>query len=203
MNTNNFELEEMRNQIALFKEEINKQQIVNDRLVLDIIKSKMNIFKRTIIWESALMAFIVVDFLFLGYIGTFSWPFVAFSILGVLPFAVSEIINSYRSQQVPDGNLLQTSENLVKAKRSRTQKLLWGIPFILVFCGWASYDMAHHYALDMGCTNGEVPMSCWYASAIPVIFGLVVGGIAGLVWHFSLQKRSDEIIKQIKEVSET
>ena len=55
------ELQEMREQLAALKEKLNKQEVVNDRLIRDVLNQKMKVINKNG-WFSSIAGLFVITF---------------------------------------------------------------------------------------------------------------------------------------------
>ena len=200
METMNMELDEMRQQLSIFKAKLDSQQIVNDKLVREIIKGKMDVFRRTIRTMIALMIFLVVNYAFLWWNHTISWQLALYTVVITGISAYLEIKNSQQSMLMGDDSLVSVSRRLLQSMRSRHRQLLAGIPFLIIFLVWIVIELAQDMAGRMGVGFGEVPRAAWYGALLLVAMSGTLGCCVGLMWHKKLQKRSRELVAQIEEL---
>ena len=113
-NNNNInELEQLREQMSIFKDKLNKQQIINDQLVRNTMKSKLSWIK-SFVWGEI----IIIPILLLGmavfHAGTgLSWWLYGFLAIGLIADATGDfIINRIPKGQLLSGDLVETSKRL-------------------------------------------------------------------------------------------
>ena len=113
MNNNDFELEEMRQQMTTLKNKLDKQEIVNDRLMRRSMRNEVNTINRR---YNIIMALCVLMIPY-GY-----WCFVVLSHLSIAFWIVTSIFmlvcgvaTFYNSRKISDPNLM--NHNLVEARK--------------------------------------------------------------------------------------
>jgi protein-S-isoprenylcysteine O-methyltransferase Ste14 len=197
-NNNMQEMEQMRSQLNLLKQKLDKQEIVNDRLMRQSMRQKMSWINKYR-WL-ALLAIPVVALCFLPM--TFqlglSWWLYGFTVLFVAVDAVLDWhVNRTSDRDFMRGNLMETAQRLTRMKQIRNQQLLFGMIVLVVWMGWLVYEvyMAGHSA---PAGSDLLPVSWCYLGGIFV--GGVIGLILGLKIFFKMQRTNDEIIDQIEEM---
>lgn len=194
MNNNDFEFENMREQMATLKKKLEQQEIVNDHFIRQSMKKAAGNINRTYFWV-IILGLVMIPY---GY-----WAFVMLSGLSVAFWIGTSILmlicagaTYYNKRNLNDANLM--ANNLVDARRriARAKKfdndfLFFGIPAILVWLAWFFYEL---YKIDNDLFNQ--PMS-WGACV-----GAVIGTAIGLSIHFRNQRQYKEIIEQIDDVTE-
>ncbi len=191
--TNDFELENMRQQMATLKNKLNEQQIVNDRLMRRSMKNQVNSITRR---NYILMA---VGLLMIPY---GYWCFVHLSGLSIPFWIVTSIMmlicagaTFYNIRMISDPGLMSHSlvearKKVARAKKFDSDWLLVGIPMVLVWLGWffyETYQQNHDYA------NGLL----WGG-----VVGGIIGAFIGFSLHFKTQRQYQEIIDQIEDLTE-
>lgn len=190
------ELEEMRKQVALLKEKLDKESIVNDKLLRNVMKTKMdyvnNYHIKSIVIGIFAMIIIYFDFVILFPLSTALVIFTEVALLGVITFGYmnKRLINS---ANIMGGNLVEECKKLVRyKKREITYLYYFGIPYIIVWLSWVFYDM-NKYIDDK---NFAITLS------ISCIIGGIIGGVIGLNMFRKTMKRINEVIEQINTISE-
>ncbi len=188
------DLEQMREQLGILKQKLDKQTIVTDKLIHQAMKQKMSwIIKYC--WFAALVMFPAICVLgwqvknILG-ISIFSYSLYIVLMGGAV---VSDIIvNKMKPADWENENLVQTEIKLVKMKRTRNMQVsLQAVVFVLVLLVWG-YDTY---------TAGVVPHERLMMFGISCMIGLVVGGFVGLRILAKMQRTNDDIIQQIEELT--
>ncbi len=188
-----YELDEMRQQMAILKDKLENQTIVNDRFIRRSIKRGVSTINRR---------YLVIGIIALAMIPYGYWAFVMIGGLSVALWLASclmmlivvgfMIYNSrdMRDNALMNGNLLDVKRKVTQAQKRDANWLWFGIPMALAWGAWAVYEMSQ----KMGDNEYIVPCC---------IVGVLVGALIGLKVHFKTQSRFNEIIEQIEDLEDT
>lgn len=188
-----YELDEMRQQMAILKDKLENQTIVNDRFIRRSIKRGVSTINRR---------YLVIGIVALAMIPYGYWAFVMIAGLSVALWLASclmmlivvgfMIYNSrdMRDNALMNGNLLDVKRKVTQAQKRDANWLWFGIPMALAWGAWAVYEMSQ----KMGDNEYIVPCC---------IVGVLVGALIGLKVHFKTQSRFNEIIEQIEDLQDT
>ena len=123
METNNNsdfnELEQLREQMNSFKNRLDKQQIINERLVRNSMGSKMSWIKN-FVWIEIIIVPIIL-FIMAGFHASagLSWWLFGFLAAGLIIDATGDfIINRIPKSQLLSDDLVATSQRLMKMKKN-------------------------------------------------------------------------------------
>lgn len=193
MNPNEYsDLEEMKAQLDLLHQKLDKQTIVSDRLVRDVVRSKADSINRDA------LIITIVAILAIPY---FVWLFIslqvdlAFTIVTAIFFIVAVIYNIYshrgfQSSQLVGCSLAEIGRRTVRMKMLQARWLRFSIPFLIVWISWFAYEI-----LTQAGVSREECMGILIGGAV----GGVLGGIAGVVAYRRSQRLAAEIIEQVGE----
>ena len=187
------ELEEMRSQISLLKDKLEKQTIVNAEHIKRSVRSKMSEINRTV---TATI-----------FIGTFAliyctWFFasqgcsIAFTcgtgiMLAVcLALTIIQRINLGKID-FSQGNIVETARSLSKVKTHYQEWYKVAIPMIVVWLAWLIYEMS-------GILGWESPIAIGFYCGAGI--GVIIGGIAGSRINRKIIGKATEILDQIEEL---
>lgn len=186
------ELEEMRSQIDILKNQLEKQVIVNDTHIRNSMKSKASDINRT-----------VGATIFLGVIALIycTWFFYSqgLSLLFVIATAImlATCIILTIAQKAALGKLDFSSDNIVETAKIlgkiKTHYSEWhriAIPMILIWFGWLIYEVIS--------TLGPSPMTIGFCCG--AFIGGILGGIMGLRINRKVVRKASEILSQIAEL---
>ncbi len=188
-----YELDEMRQQMAILKDKLENQTIVNDRFIRRSIKRGVSTINRR---------YLVIGIIALAMIPYGYWAFVMLAGLSVALWLASclmmlivvgfMIYNSrdMRDNALMSGNLLEVKRKVTQAQKRDANWLWFGIPMALAWGAWAVYEMSQ----QMGDNEYIVPCC---------IVGVLVGALVGLKIHFKTQSRFNEVIEQIEDLEDT
>lgn len=194
MDNNDFELENMRQQMATLKKKLDKQEIVNDHIIRQSMKKAAGSINRTYLWLIVL-GLLMVPY---GY-----WVFVKelnFSIAFWIGTSIFMLVctgaNYYNKRNVNDANLMSNNlvdarRRMVRAKKFENDWLFVGIPLLVMWLAWFFWEA---YKINNNLFNEPIS---WGACV-----GAVIGVAIGLSIHFKNQRQYKEIIEQIDELTE-
>ena len=196
--TNNIdskEMLEMKEQLSLLIKKLDKETIVNERMIRRSMKEKADRLSRRLIVES-LVALIMIPFFIcvLPNLSKVSMPFCIFSAgffaLGVLYDFYMYL--RFRPQKFIEGNMIEARRDTLNFKK---QTLRWtyciGIPFLVVYIAWFVYEKMQYY-------QGEI-LKIVLVSAL---IGFLIGGVIGINIFLKTLRATDEILMQIEELEE-
>ena len=196
--TNNIdskEMLEMKEQLSLLIKKLDKETIVNERMIRRSMKEKADRLNRRLIVES-LVALIMIPFFIcvLPNLSKVSMPFCIFS-AGFFALAILYDFYMYlrfRPQKFIEGNMIEARRDTLNFKK---QTLRWtyciGIPFLVVYIAWFVYEKMQYY-------QGEI-LKIVLVSAL---IGFLIGGAIGINIFVKTLRATDEILMQIEELEE-
>lgn len=185
--------EELRNQFAILKQQLNKQEIVSDRLLRETMKTKkgnINSTKRTC-YASVMLVLLLTPLNFY----THAWS-LEFSIITCLIVLFCAVATYFIHKPVDNLNFLTddfatVARVMAKFKKQYNQWLYYATPVICVpWLGWATYEYAWKRAPE--------GVSHW-VMCIPLVVGLIIGLSIGLYYHFKAVNAAQDIMDQIEE----
>ncbi len=166
-NTENMSLEMLRDQVAAFKERLDKQEIINDRLIRQAMKSHVSWVKNMNTWVSVVgLLFLPLIIFVLNSIHA-SWLNIAF----ITVMMIGEIIfNFYNVHTINDklmseGDIVTVRQKLLAYKRREMIQTMIEIPLIILWLVWLILD-AYYGGSNLSTAGGAVSMG--------------IGGLIGL-----------------------
>ena len=198
-NNNNInELEQLREQMSIFKDKLNKQQIINDQLVRNTMKSKLSWIK-SFVWGEIIIIPILLLGMAMFHAGTgLSWWLYGFLAIGLIADATGDfIINRIPKGQLLSGDLVETSKRLVKMKKQRTSWFIIGLIFVTIWLVWFIVEFV--LKTDPGCALPDHNLVI-AIMAIAVAIGGVIGGIISWLIFRKMQRTNNQLIEQINQV---
>ncbi len=199
-NNNNInELEQLREQMSIFKDKLNKQQIINDQLVRNTMKSKLSWIK-SFVWGEIIIIPIMLLGMAVFHAGTgLSWWLYGFLAIGLIADATGDfIINRIPKGQLLSGDLVETSKRLVKMKKQRTSWFIIGLIFVTIWLVWFIVELV--LKTDPGCALPDHNLVI-AIMAIAVAVGGVIGGIVSWFIFRKMQRTNNDIIDQLKQIT--
>lgn len=188
-----YEFDEMRQQMAILKNKLDSQMIVNDRFIRRSIEKGVGTINRR---------YLVLGIVALAMIPYGYWAFVMLNGLSVglwLSMCALMLIvvgfmyfnsRDMRNHELMNGNLLDVKRKVALAKKRDANWLWFGIPMAIVWASWAIYEMSQQI-VD---TRFFVPCC---------IVGVIIGALVGLKVHFRTQRYYRDILDQIEDLETT
>lgn len=199
-NQNNMtELEQMREQMNAFKSRLDKQQIVNEQLVRNSMGSKMSWIKNFIWIEIALVPILLIIMAMFHASEGLSWWLFAFLAIGLIADVIGDyIINRMPKGQLLGGDLVATSQLLMKMKKQRSKWFVAGVIFMSIWCVWFIIEIV--MKLNKFCNEPDHNLVVGI-----MVGGLVIGALIGffIAWIIlrKMQKTNNQIIEQINQIT--
>ena len=191
--TNNFEMDEMRQQMETLKKKLNAQEIVNDRLMRRSMKSKMSWINRYLVFEIFLIPFVAITMLLLIAQFNISWWWYGFTLLMVIADVCADwYINYLPDNAFQKNDLLETSKKLERMKQLRRWSTIVGFCVLIFLSVWLF--------VELWFTRNESENSI--AMMAGFVIGSLIGIAIGLYIYFKMQRTNDEIIDQIEDLTE-
>ena len=132
------ELQEMREQMAALKEKLNKQEVVNDRLIRDVlIKKKKSVDKN--IWFVGICGLITITIgnLAFSYWGVSSWFLIGTTILMLVCFLMTLIPHNWvKKADIQSGNLLVAAKQVRRLRKLYKDWEIIGIVLAVIWLAW-------------------------------------------------------------------
>lgn len=189
------ELEEMRAQLGMLKDKLEKQTIINETHIRNSMKSKMSDINKTVTGTIIAGVFALCYCTWFFYWQDFSLAFViaTFVMLAVcLGITIAQRI-ILGKMDFSQGNLVETAEKLSKIKKHYQDWYKIAIPMILVWFGWMMYEMLSIHGM-------ESPMAIGFCCG--ALIGGILGGILGMRINRKVARKATEILDQIAELQQ-
>ena len=189
-NNNLQELEELRSQVAEFKNRIEKQEVVSRHLLNEAMKGHVSWIKRMSIWGSVgeLVVLPLLAYLLRSIVGVSWLPIIAIGLM-LISEAVFNFwnVSTIRDKHLAADNVLSAQQRLMTFKRREKLYTFGVLPFILIFIVWLLYDVYH---------GTDIPYPPF--SRLIVYFVVIAVTLTGIFYVFSREMRS--LNKAIKEI---
>lgn len=184
--------EEMRNQFAILKQQLNKQEIVSDRLIRETMKVKtrdISYTKRTT-YGAALFCLVMYPLTYLMHI----WGLV-FAIATCVMMMFIVVATWYIHRPVEQLNLMRddftsVARVMAKFKKQYNDWFHYVTPTLLIpWLAWACYEVAWKHA--------PAGINPWLVS-LPLIIGAGIGVCIGYGYHRKAVNAAQEILDEIE-----
>lgn len=182
------EVDEFRQQIAQFKQRLDQQEIINDRLMRHTMNARISICTKTNITADAIVLFIMsLAFWIFNRVGI-SWHVSLFVLLMLIGELTYNVIGHRKLQRLftDDNDLLTVRRGLLKFKRSNRIQLLITVPLNLL---WV---LAIFWQLGVFAHTQELILM-----SIAVFIGLFIG-FAQFAWEMH---RINNSIREIDDLA--
>ena len=188
-----FELEDLRQQMAAIKEKVDQQGHLNEELVKEAIQSKMKGVHRTSFKLSLVALLCIPCYIAMRYTYNFSWPFIIVTILMLIGFVLADyFINRLDVSHMGD-DLVVTARKLAQMKKSRSLSQKIGIAVTIPWLAWFCYESFMHRAITYGTADT-------WGYVITCFVGGIIGFLIGMRIFRKMQRANDEMIDQINEL---
>lgn len=186
------ELEQMRSQIGILKEKLEKQAIVNERHIRNSMKSKVSDMNRTVRVTIVLGVFALVYCTWFFYHYSLSLAFVAATavMLAVCLFLTVTQKIALGKLDFSQGNLIETARILVKVRRHYSGWHRVAIPMLLIWFGWLIYEVISRM--------GSGPMTIGFCCG--AFAGGIIGGVIGFRINRKIIDKATEILANIDDL---
>ena len=186
------ELEELRSQVAEFKNRVEQQEIISRRLLKEAMKGHVSWIKQMSIWgsvgELAILPFLVYA---LRNIVGVSWlPIIVIGLV-IVGEAVFNFwnVSTIRDKHLAVDDVLSAQQRLITFKR-REKLYTYGIlPFIFLWVVWLLFDVYH---------GTDIP----FPSSDRLLVDFVVIGITLAVLSYVFYREMRSLNKAIKYIDE-
>ena len=189
------ELQQMKEQLAILTQKLDKETIVNERLMRNAMKNKASWLRRKAILESAITLIMLPYFIWVmpGLCGISVELCVFTCFFMVLALGYDFYIHThFQPEKFTHGNLLEARQDTLMLKRFYANWFKFiGIPFIVTFFTWFIHDITQviHGEQLQGALGG-------------MVIGVVIGSFVGIYCYRKTQRTADEILEQIEELNE-
>lgn len=196
-NNNNIpqnEVYELREQLALFKQRLDQQEIISERLMRRSMNARISVFTKTsVIVDTVVLLIMPLVFWAFSKISV-SWYLTLILLLGVIVELAYNIICHRQIQRLfTEGNdLLTVRRGLLKFKKAERQAMLISLPLITL---WA---LALCWQLGVFADN---PTASVAAIGIRVGIGFCIGTLIVFCGYFWEMHRVNRSIREIDELS--
>lgn len=200
-NNNMTELEQMREQMSIFKSQLDKQQIINEQLVRNTMGNKMSWIKKFIWAEIILVPIILIIMASFHASEGLSWWLFAFLAIGLIADTTGDfIINRIPKGQMLSGDLVETSQRLIKMKKQRTSWFIAGSIFLTIWLVWFIIEIVMKLNV-IGCNEPSHNLVVTIM-VTALIIGCLIGFLVAWLIFRKMQKTNNQIIEQINQITQ-
>ena len=191
-NNNLQELEELRSQVAEFKNRIEKQEIVNRRLLNEAMNGQVSWIKRMSIWGgvAGLVLLPLIVYALRTIVGN-SWIPIIFVGLVIVGESIYNFwnVSTIRDKHLAANDVLSAQQRLMAYKRREKIYFYMSIPLFLFCVGWLLFDVYH---------GTDIP----FPTSGRLIFDFVVVVVGFTTLFYIFYREMHSLNKAIKEIDE-
>ena len=185
-------LEEIRSQFAILKEQLTKQEIVSDRLFRETMKAKnkdINYVKKFAYWIAPICVILYLPLYFMHQTS------LAFIIVTCLMLVACLVCTYYVHKPVDSLNFMtddfaSVARVMTKFNKQKKQILYASLPVMVLWAAWACYEMVWKH---------DLPKSFSWVLTISMLIGGIVGGIWGYCVERKAMNAAQDIIDEIEK----
>ena len=188
-NNNLQELEQLRSQVAEFKNRLEQQEIVSERLLKQAMSGHVSWFKKLNVWADVVgLCFMPLVALFMREIGC-SWA----PIITLLVILIGELIfniwntRSISSQHLMSNDVMTSRQRLLRFKQRERWQTVIEVPIIVLWVVWVYFDSTAYTS------QNHIDRSVWFISV------LVLGLAIGFYLYYREMRSLNKAIKDIDE----
>ena len=187
------ELQEMREQMAALKEKLNKQEVVNDRQIRNMLSHKKKSVDKNI-WIAGVCGLFVITFGNYNFyqMGLSTWFLIGTTLFMLACFLATVIPHMWvRKEDIQAGNLLAVAKQTRRLRKLYKDWEIIGIVLSIIWAGWLFAELA-------SAVDDKQLLYTWIGGGI---FGGIIGGIIGLRVSRKTINTLDEMIQDIETTS--
>jgi hypothetical protein len=189
------ELLEMKEQMALLKQKLDKEKIINDQLMRRVMKMKASSLRMRAILECILTFTIVPVFIWIIHT-LFHFSFVLCLSFGIV--VISDQLYSYyihyhfRPNDFINKSIIDVKKATLQLKAYYVNWLKYmSIPFDIIFLAWSIYE-----AIQLSQAN-NIRTTIFSISVVVIFISMF---ILAMGKYYKIQRTADEIIGHIEEL---
>jgi len=185
------ELEEMRQQIQALKNKVDRQGVLNEQLVRKSLGDKMKDIHHTVRMLIVMVVLATPLWVLIKYQYNLSFALLIFTLL-MMYVSVFFDWHTNRMEIGMNDDLKETAQRLMEMKKRRAlQEKIAGFIIMPIWAVWMVYEFYHNI------TDRFLAIALIIGAAV----GAIIGGCIGLNIYFKWQRKNDEMIQQIEELT--
>ena len=188
-NTDNT-LREMQQQMQQLREKLNKEQIINERMLRKSCRQTVDRlkFKSNLPIVFAIIA-ILCSPAYLSF-GLSPWFLILTCVLMLVSIVATILTNRHIPQM--DKDLVTATNELTRYKKIHAEWIKFAIPMVIVWVGALCWNLFRN-------GSGDDPL-LRYSFLAGIVTGIILGGILGFKVRRDQLNAADELISQIEEL---
>ncbi len=195
---NDLQLEELRQQMNELRQQLDRQEIVNERLIRQSMTGKLSWIKKYLWLEVAMIPLCLLILAPVHAMMGLSWWLFAFlAVMLTVDVAADFYINRVDKNQLLTGNLVEASRKLVVMKKQRAWAFAFGLLGVIIWIIWFLFELRR--------VAGSFAEDFWNGFAQGGFIGGIIGGVIGLtiaiVIFRKMQRTNDEVLASIDQLT--
>lgn len=197
--SDNLELQQMRQQMATLKSQLAEQEIISDQLIRHTMKSRLSWINSYILAEVVAAPLLIIVFFL---VDTFVFPMSPWLLALTVVMFIGNVIYDVRFSWMKDSQLFQGDlshlrESLVGKKRRIVWEIIVSFIILAIWIPWLLLTM-----YDFTLTLDPDTFLCFAMQG--AIFGAAIGAVIGLAFglyiNWKQQQTYNNVIAQIDEL---
>ena len=186
------ELEDMRSQIGLLKEKLEKQTIVNEQHIRRSMKSKVSDLTRTAAVTIFAGVFALVYSTWFFWSQSLSPAFVVATVVMLVISIALTILQRVRLKSIDfsQSNLVEAARTLAAVKKHYREWHWIAIPVLVIWFGWLMYEVVSSF--------GSGPYVIGFCCG--ALIGGLIGGFIGFRINRKMVRKMSEILTDIEDL---
>lgn len=188
----------MRQQMQVLRDKLDKQEIINDKMIRRSVKSKMSWIKKYVYFEFLLIPIIAIVWFVIKELFNLSWWNYAF----MMVMAIIDVIWDYRiniaslkANEVEANSLTTTMQKLMEMKKIRAKSFSIMLPLCILWFAWTCFEMWQYVSTIT--FEEDFMTGAAYGGLAGGVIGVFVGLYAAFRIYRKMQNTNDELIAQI------
>lgn len=186
------EFDDMKAKLALLKEKLDKQKIVNETYLRNAIKGNIGKLNRGAICKMFLGCMATIYCGYITWVFGFSHYFTAFTVIMLL-FCVAATYVQHKSLMRASDlslDLMKETFDLMKLRKKYKNWFKIAAPLIIIWVLLLAYEATFIFP------DKTMYMSCLFG----ILVGAFIGGMIGLKIHFKTLRQIENLLEQIEEL---
>ncbi len=184
-NNNMQEMEDLRSQLAEFKNRLDQQKIINEKLLGEAVHGQLSWIHSMAGWATAAeVVLIPLLYFVLKMLGCSIWSFVAVALL-LIGEMIFNILNTHsiNREHLTSCDVVTAQQKLITFKRREKIQTAIEVPLIVIWVAWIAYEMH----------TGNITS---------IIVGFLIGLGIGCYLFFREMRSVNKAIRQYEEFME-
>ena len=193
-------LEEMRRQMAILQEKLDKEIIINDRLLRESMKNNYSSINRYLNLQSNIfLPIVLVIYPIIAGVFSLSWePTIAICVLCIIVMIFDRCVYHIKDKAFMAHDLIPTALRLQRALRLSSIEMMVTFPLTIILFIWFLVDFYQN--IDF---QSEILTSAAWGGLVGGCVGLVAGMIYAVKIFRSQQRTFKQVLDQINDLVET